>query len=339
MDKRRPAERALATVVLGCMLISLCLGLCSCERTPSDKIKIVCTVFPQYDWLRNIIGESERIELSLIVKNGADIHSYQPTAADIMQIAECDMIVYVGGEVDTWVNDALEMADNEQTLKLSMSECEGVMMREISSASENHEHEGHEHEGHEHEGHEHGATDEHLWLSLKNAMAICRALCDALCGLDPDDEQSYIQNTEKYIENLSALDQKYSQTVESVGENDRFVLFCDRFPFVYLLDDYGVEYIAAFEGCSADANADFGTVVRLIEEYDAHSLKCVIVCEDSDGRLAQTVVASSQAAEGEILVMNSLQAVSQKQIDGGESYIGLMEENLEVLRAAFGAKN
>ena len=337
MAKYALLKRAVASALLLCMFLSLCVGLCSCSREDNDKIKIVCTSFVEYDWLCNIVGESESIEISLIVKNGTDIHSYQPTAADIMQISECDMIVYLGREFDTWVNDALSMADNEQTKKFSMSECEGVTLREISSESEHHEHDGHEE--HDHEGHSHGTADEHLWLSINNAIAVCRALSTALCELDGASAQIYTENAEKYIEGLISLDDEYRATLESVSAGERFMLFCDRFPFVYLLCDYDIDYIAAFEGCSADANADFATIDRLIRELDAHSAKCVFVCEDSDKRLAQTVISSSNAGEGEIFVMNSLQAITQKQIDGGASYLGAMRENLEVIKAALGAEN
>ena len=331
-------QKMISAMLLVCLALTLCIGLCSCRREESDKIKIVCASFVEYDWLCNIVGESERVELSLIVKNGSDIHNYQPTAADIMQISECDMIVYLGNEFDTWVNDALTMAENEQTKKFSMSECEGVTLREISSASEHHGHEGEEHE-HEHDGHNHGTADEHLWLSINNAIAICRALSIAICELDGASAQIYTENTEKYIEELTALDAEYRAYAESVADEQRFMLFCDRFPFVYLLCDYEIDYIAAFEGCSADANSDFATVVRLIEELEAHSAKCVFVCEDSDSRLAQTVILSSNVSGGEIFVMDSLQAVSQGQIESGASYLGAMRENLEVIKAALGAKN
>ena len=338
MGKYTRLKRAVASALLFCFALSLCVGLCSCAHEESDRIKIVCTSFVEYDWLRNIVGDSERVELSLIVKNGTDIHSYQPTAADIMQISECDMIVYLGGEFDTWVNEALAMAKNEQTKKIAMSECEGVTLREISSASEHHEHEGEAHE-HEHDGHDHGTTDEHLWLSINNAIAICRALSRAVCELDGASAQIYTENTEKYIEDLTALDAEYRAYAESLADEQRFMLFCDRFPFVYLLCDYDIDYIAAFEGCSADANADFATVVRLIDELEAHSAKSVFVCENSDGRLAQTVISSSKLGDGEIFVMDSLQAVSQGQIESGVSYLGAMRENLEVIKAALGAKN
>lgn len=333
LNKRRYV-RAICAILSFCMLLSLCFSLASCaDREDDGKIKIVCTLFPQYDWLRNIIGENDGVELSLIVKNGTDIHSYQPTAADIMEISDCDMIVYLGGGADGWVEQAIERAEGENIKKIALTECDGVTLHNISSSSEGHSHGEH---GHKHEDHDHGTTDEHLWLSLNNAMAICHELCAAICELDVEREEDYLENTEKYIEKLSRLDEKYQLTVAEAEEQKRFMLFCDRFPFVYLLEDYGVEYSAAFEGCSADADADFATVLRLIEELNAHGLDSVIACEGSDVALARTVISSSSVEGGRVLVMNSLQAMSEREIAKGVSYLSVMEENLGVMRIALG---
>ena len=322
------------------LLASVAVGMCACTPRAKDdgKIKIVCTLFPQYDWLRNIVGKNENIELSLLVKNGTDIHSYQPTAADIMGISDCDMIVYLGGGADTWVEEALDRAGCENIKKIPLLECEGVVLRDISSESEDYSHEEHSHE-HSHEGHDHGANDEHLWLSLKNAATLCAVIRDAVCELDGDNASLYRENSERYISRIVELDAEYSEAIETVDEHDRFVLFCDRFPFVYLLEDYGVGYSAAFEGCSSDANADFATVLRLIDELETHSLNCVVVTENADWALANTVVSSAKDFNGEILVMNSLQSVSERQIKNGVDYLSVMEYNLGVLKRALKIKD
>ncbi len=340
MAKQRGSVRFTALILISLLLLTLCLSLCSCgEREDDGKIKIVCTLFPQYDWLRNIVGESDAVDLSLLIKNGTDIHSYQPTAADIMEISNCDMIVYLGGEVDTWVSEALQRAEREDIKKIALTECDGVTLRNISAASNGHDHGGDDHSHGEHDGHGHGALDEHLWLSLKNAARLCETLCDALCELDSYNAGLYRSNAESYISNINELDGKYADAVASVDEHDRFMLFCDRFPFVYLIEDYGVEYSAAFEGCTTDVDADFATVLRLINELEEHSLGCVLVTEGSDRALAQTVVSSAKGFEGEILAMDSLQTVGSAQIAEGISYIAVMEENLGVMKLALGIED
>lgn len=331
----RALLRFCAVLLVLCALSS-CFASCGRKSEDNGKIKVLCTMFPQYDWLSEIVGESEKIELSLIIQNGTDPHSYEPTAADILAISKADMIVYLGGESDKWVREALERSDNKDIVRVEISECEGVELHDISSASEGHSHEGHDHEHHDHEGHNHGTLDEHLWLSLYNAKAACKALAEEVSKLDESGAERYSENAKAYIEKLDALDEKYEKAVESVAETERFLLFCDRFPFVYLLEDYGIEYAAAFEGCSAETDADFETVLRLIEEADEHAIEAVAVTESSDGALARTVLSSSRQGGGEIIVFNSLQSVNKGQIADGISYLSVMEENLNALKSALG---
>ena len=320
------------------LFLALLLALPSCNTADKGegdgKIKIVCSIFAQYDWLRNIIGDSENIELSLLIDNGTDLHSYEPTAADIAKISESDMIVYLGDEIETWIGKALDMANNTDIMRVELTEVDGVLLHNVSAESYGHDHGEHgEHD--DHEGHDHGALDEHIWLSLKNAQTLTRALCEAVCALDGDNAEYYRANTDKYIGELEALDGEFASAVAGVGENERFMLFCDRFPFVYLLSDYGVEYAAAFEGCTTDVDADFATVLRLIKEADEHSLAYALITESSDGALAETVISSSKRG-GEVLVMNSMQALGARKIAEGYTYISVMRENLSVLKTALG---
>ncbi len=331
----RALLRFCAVLLVLCALFC-CFGCGGRKSEDNGRITILCTMFPQYDWLREIIGDSEKIELSLIIQNGTDPHSYEPTAADILAISKADMIVYLGGESDRWVSEALERSDNKDIVRVELSKCEGVELHNISSASEGHSHGGHGHEHHDHEGHNHGTLDEHIWLSLNNAKAACKALAEEVSALDEDGAETYAENAKKYIERLDALDGEYKKAVESIAQEERFLLFCDRFPFVYLLEDYGIEYAAAFEGCSADADADFETVLRLIKEAEAHSLSAVAVTESSDRALAMTVLSSSRQGGGEIIVFNSLQSVNKKQIAEGISYLSVMEDNLKALKKALG---
>jgi len=294
-----------------------------------EGIKIVCTTFAQYDWIKNILGDCQAIELSLIIQNGADPHSYQPTAADIMNISNCDMIVTVGGDSEKWVTEALERAQNESVKKVELTKIEGMTLHDISSSS-------HSHSEHNH-NHDHGAFDEHLWLSLKNAMTAVSALTEEICKLDEKNAETYRKNAESYLSRLSALDEEYRKAINEIPAQNRFLLFADRFPFVYLLFDYGIEYQAAFEGCTTDVNANFDTVIKLINAANAHGVSGIAITETSDGALAKTVSSSTKKKDLKIITLNSLQRVRKKDIKNGVSYLGVMKENLSALKSALGA--
>jgi zinc transport system substrate-binding protein len=289
--------------------------------------------------MRNIIGESDGVELTLLINNGNDMHSYEPSAADIMKIADCDMIVYLGEGIDGWVSEAIERSGREDVKKVALAECEGVTLKNISSASHTHDHEHDHGDLDAHDDHDHGALDEDLWLSLKNATTLTAALCDAICELDPENAESYRDNAARYILELTDLHFDFDTAVAKSDESKRFMLFCDRFPFVYLLEELGIDYSAAFEGCSADVDADFGTVLRLIEEAEAHGVDYLAVTESSDGELARTVANAIDGREVRVLSFDSMQAVSKKEIDGGHSYLSIMRENLRVLSVALGEED
>ena len=331
MKMKTKAKRSItAFICIFALLFSLPLSGCA-NKSDDGKINVVCTLFPQYDWMRNIIGESESVELSLIIANGSDPHSYQPTAADVLKISECDMIVYMGNESDVWVSEALERANRPSILKVALCSLEGMTLHNISS----HSHE-HAEDSHEHHDHGHGTLDEHIWLSLGNAVRATEQLAITLASLDPDNAELYTENARKYIERLGELDNRYKKAVEESDAEHRFMLFADRFPFVYLLSDYGIDYQAAFEGCTTDVDADFDTVLTLIKEAERHGVKYVSVTESSDKALARTVVASAKHTEMEILTMNSMQAMSKKSIDDGATYLSVMEQNLSILKKAIG---
>ena len=320
------------------LLLCLALSLFSCAKNENkdseEKLAVLCTLFPQYDWLRNIIGDVEGVELSVIIANGADPHSYQPTAEDIMNISNCDILVYLGGDSDTWVKEALERSKNENIKAVALSELDGITLREISSSS-------HSHEGHErgHEGHGHSSVDEHLYLSLKNASAATKALAELLSEKDPENREIYIKNAEEYSARIEALGKSFEEEISALDTEERFILFADRFPFIYLLSDYGVHYAAAFEGCTADVDADFDTVIRLIKEADEHNVKYVAVTESSDGALARTVAGSTKTREQKIITLQSMQAITRSQIESGITYLSVMEENLDAVKTALGIEN
>ena len=317
--------------IILCVFILLPTLLCSCSvKNNEDKIKIVCTLFPQYDWVRNIVGESENVEVSLLIKNGADPHSYQPTAADILMLTNCDMIISSGPESDTWVKDALKEDTYDSIVRISLCEIPSMSLHDISSSSGGHLHDGEEEHTHEH----HGALDEHVWLSLKNAVTATQHITEAICKLDKQNEGKYISNSQKYVSSLLTLDAEYATTVGEIEASERFMIFADRFPFVYLLSDYEIGYQAAFEGCTADVDASFDTVVDLVSEADAHNVPCIAVTESSDKALAQTVAESVKRDGVSIITLNSMQAVSQKSIENGITYLSEMQKNLEQIKLA-----
>ena len=301
-------------------------------KSGNDKIQIVTTIFPEYDWVKEIVGDkTDHVEITMLLDSGADLHSYQPTADDIVKVATCDLFIYVGGESDDWVEDVLKTAKNKDMIVLNLLEVLGdrVKEEEVKEGMEaDHDHDEHEHE-HEEEGPEY---DEHIWLSLKNAAFLCRTIADKIKTLDPDNADAYEANAVSYVEKLNALDKRYADAVDAA--TCKTLLFGDRFPFRYLVDDYGLDYYAAFVGCSAETEASFETVAFLANKVDELGLKAIMQIESADGRLAQTIRQQTTAKNQTILTLNSLQSVKAADVKKGASYLTEMEKNLEVLKDA-----
>lgn len=485
------------------------------------KLSIVTTIFPIYDWVRQIIGDNESVEITMLLDNGTDLHSYQPTALDILKVSEADLFIYVGGESDEWVEDVLATAKNPALVSINLVEAMGdaIKAEEIVEGMEHvHEHEEeeeeHEHEhahaeielediqdrplsdfagewkslqplllageldafcehkaeededesatketyfdkfaanwacdavtmtitgdtisftdesgntvsgtyayagytpiladdgdvksvryqytsdtegapqyvqfndhgyqagdaehfhvyfgnesfdalltascnpyfvsaglttagilqqliGHNHDEHEHHhdeeeeETDEHVWLSLRNAEALCKVIAEELGRIDPAGSAKYQANLAAYTAQLTALDQAYAEAVSAAKY--KTVLFGDRFPFRYLVDDYGLTYYAAFSGCSAESEASFQTIVFLAQKVDELNLPAVLTIEHPSTRIAETVVATSQAKNAKVLSMDSMQSVTAEDVKEGASYLSIMESNLAVLKEA-----
>ena len=229
----------------------------------NDKLSIVTTIFPEYDWVKAVLGDkAEHAEITMLLDNGVDLHSYQPTADDIVKISDCDLFLYVGGESEGWVEDALKNSTNKDRKVINLLDVLGdkVKSEEVVEGmqEEEHEHEeGEEHEDGEAHEHEEEASDEHVWLSLKNAEVLVGAISNALQELDAENKEIYAANADAYVKKLSALDAEYQTAVDNA--TCKTVLFGDRFPFRYLVDDYGLNYYAAFVGCSAETEASFET--------------------------------------------------------------------------------
>ena len=304
------------------------------------KISVVATIYPQYAWLKEILGnQADSLNLTLLVMNGMDLHSYKPSAADIATIAKADMIVYVGGESDKWIEKALEATPNEKRVQVNLLEALGdrVKAEEIvkgMQAEEEHEHH-HEHaEEHEdeHHHHEEAENDEHIWLSLKNAELLVMNLADALSKADTTHATEYHMNAALYIAKISALDAQYRAATDSA--HFKTILFGDRFPFRYLVDDYGIKYFAAFVGCSAESEASFETVAFLAGKMDSLALPAIFTIDGSNGKIARAILdASKKSKETPVLTLNSMQSIKNSQMDSA-NYLDIMRENLEVIKKA-----
>ncbi len=304
------------------------------------KVSVVTTIFPLYDWVREITAGNDNVEIIMLLDSGADLHNYQPTAQDILKIASADLFVFVGGESDDWVEDVLETARNDQLVSVNLVEAMGdaIKMEEIVEGMEHdeHDHDDHDedHDDHdEEEDHDHEEeADEHIWLSLRNAQALSRVIAEKLAQIDPDNASLYQSNFEAYHEKLARLDAAYAEAVNAAAY--KTVLFGDRFPFRYLADDYGLSYYAAFSGCSAETEASFQTILFLAQKVDELNLPAVLTIEQPKARIAETIVSATKNKNQKILAMNSLQSVTSQGVQAGITYLSAMEENLAVLKDA-----
>ena len=294
------------------------------DNDKERKLKVVCTIFPEYDWARNIIGNNDKVELSLIVKNGVDLHSFQPSTADVVEITSADVFIYVGGVSDNWVTDVLANSKNPKMKVVNLMDVIG------DRAVITEHHEGEE-EGH----HNHiMAPDEHVWLSLENAKLCVRAIAQALDEAAPSQAFGFNKNCSDYLYKLVALDDSFKTTIENSPK--KTLIFCDRFPFTYLVQDYGLNYYAAFTGCSAETEASFETIAFLSDKLKETGLKAVFTIDNGDTKIADTVISSSKVKDCQILTLDSMQSTTLDQAKKGKTYISTMENNLKVLKKGLG---
>ena len=356
------------------LLAMAAVGLAGCGSaagaSPADKaspagggdgkaFSVVCTIFPEYDWTKEILGEhADDAEITYLLDNGADLHNYQPTADDILKISSCDLFVYVGGESDEWVGDALAEASNKDMKVVELMDVLGddAKVEELKEGMQEDEHEhdhskevsafdaapdpdevcdeviGHGHsdeDEHEH-SHEEGEEeyDEHVWLSVKNAKTICGAIEKELEAIDPDNAADYKANLESYTAKLDELDLSFKTLAD--GASSKTLVFGDRFPFRYFVDDYGLDYYAAFIGCSAETEASFETIAFLAEKVNELDCGTIFTLENSSKDIANAIISASGKSV-DIAELNSLQSVSADDIAGGANYLSLMQKNYDVL--------
>lgn len=316
--------KKIISIILSILLIVSVFAGCSTNgetKKEKTKLSVVATIFPIYDWVKNIVGDDVHIDLTLLMSSGADLHNYQPSADDIIKISTCDVFIYVGGESDKWVDDTLNSAQNKDMEIVNLMQVLGDKAKEEELV-----------EGMQGEEEDEKEYDEHVWLSLKNAKLFVEKTAEALGKKDAADSEKFIENANAYNEKLEALDKQYQNTVDSAKV--KALLFADRFPFRYITDDYGLKYYAAFKGCSAESEASFETISFLAKKVDELQLKCVMTIDGSDKKIAKTVIENTSAKNQKILTLNSMQSITEKNINDGETYLSIMENNLTVLKDA-----
>ena len=307
------------------LLAPLCI---SCNGNNSGKMKIITTIFPEYDWVMNVLGDKkDNFDVSMLLDSGVDLHSFEPTIKDTVAIGNCDLFVYVGGESDEWVDDVLKQATNKNMSVINLMEVLGDKAKEEELI------EGMEWEEEEEEGEEEGPEyDEHVWLSLSNAQLFIQNISDSLSNLDKDKASYYKANADAYINSLKSLDAEYKDAVSKASKDT--LLFADRFPFRYLVDDYSLKYYAAFIGCSAETEASFETIAFLANKVDELGLNYILKIESSDGSIANTVKNATKKKDQTILTMDSIQSATTKEYANGRNYLSMMQSNLGVLKQA-----
>lgn len=346
--------KKIIAVLLAVVLTASFIWGCGSPKNNEKEIpkgpSIITTIFPEYDWVRNILGDNPGdFNLSMLLESGVDIHSYQATAQDILNISNCDIFIYVGGESDSWVKDALKESTNKDLIVLNLMDLLGdrLKIEEVVEGMEVDQEEEHDHDQDEndcddddehnddddHNGyddHNHDQEfDEHVWLSLRNAKILCTAIEEAIEKVDEKNASTYRDNLNKYIARLEKLDGEYEEVLSS-GTKDTIVV-ADRFPFRYMVDDYGLKYFAAFVGCSAETEASFETITFLAKKTDELAIDNILVIEGKEHKIADTIVQNTRGKNQSILILNSMQGVTFEEIENGATYLGIMRDNLQVL--------
>lgn len=307
------------------LIICLCIIilLCGCAAPESmhgeedGKISIVTTIFPLYDFARNIAGNKANV--TMLVTFGAEVHSYEPTPRDIIKIIDSDLFINLGSSVDEWTKKITEASDGKRLNTLSAMEAVDIKNEETVDGMES-----------EHGHSEHSAEpDEHIWTSPKNAGLIAEKICEELEKIDPENENYYRDNAKSYIHELNEIDSEIRTIVEN--SKRKTIVFADRFPMRYFADEYGLKYFAAFPGCSSESEPSASTISFLIGKVNDEHIPVVFFTETSDGKVADTICEASKAIK---LQFHSCHNITKRQFDDGVTYIGLMKQNLKALQTA-----
>ena len=344
-SKRFTAVTLAAVIMLACAFSGCNSNDAAASKEPSkatsdtpDKINIVTTIFPQYDFARQIAGDNA--DITMLLGPGEESHTFEPTPQDIIDIQNADIFIYVGGESESWVDGILDSFDTSGMEIISMMDIVDVVEEEVVEGMENHEDENEQDEENEDDGGEDSDVetpdsseekeyDEHVWTSIDNAQIITQAIADSLCEIDEPNRAVYTSNCEVYLAQLSNLKKEFSRIVK--GAQRDTIVFGDRFPLRYFADEFGLEYYAAFPGCAEQSEPSAGTVAFLIEKVREENIPVVFYLELSNGKVAKTIAESSDA---ETMQFNSCHNVTMEQFLDGVTYVDLMTENVEALRTA-----
>lgn len=326
------------------LLLTGCAGSSkeTADSQENTKLSAVATIFPQYDFLRAIGGD--HLDLHMLLSPGAESHSFEPTPGDMITVSECDLFVYVGGDSDAWVETILDSVDTSNKEVVTLMDCVDTVAEETVEGMETHGH-AHDHEdedtdhdedshdhdedSHDHEDESHGEQDEHVWTSPKNAMRIVQKLCDALCRLDPENADDYQANTASYLASLTSLDEEFSDVTANASRHT--IVFGDRFPFRYFADAYGLDYYAAFPGCSSESEASAKTLSFLIDKINEEQIPVVFHTELSNEKMTDCICEATGAKK---LLLHSCHNVSKDDFENGATYLSLMEQNVAALKEA-----
>jgi zinc transport system substrate-binding protein len=305
------------SVILAFIMLFLCVvTVCACTQTGNeDGISVVCTSFAPYDLAREIAGDG--VSVKMLLSPGADSHSYDPTPKDILAVNKCDVFIYVGGESDVWVEDILSSVDNPDMKIVRLIDCTEELY-----------HEEHK-EGMEHDHGTEDAYDEHVWTNPRNAAIICEKIAEALCAVDTENSDKYNENLSAYKAELTSLDEAFKKIVAE--GNGKPLVFGDRFPLIYFVKAYGLDYYAAFPGCAADTEPSGATVAFLINKVKEENIPVVFHIELSTGKIADTICEATGAAK---MQFNACHNVTKADFDAGVSYLDLMWDNVEALKSA-----
>ena len=310
-------KKIISVLLIAVLMISFCA--CSAKKEQnqeSEKLTVVSTIFPPYDYIRAIAKDVESVENKMLLAPGNESHSYEPSVSDIAQIKNADLFIYIGGESDEWVDGVLETTGKDNAIALTeyvktLEESEeGILTKEAEEAAEGEP-----------------EIDEHIWSSLKNSQTIIKALCDKLCEIDPDNANDYKLNTDAYCKQLNTLDTEFTQFFNS--KKDKTIVLADRNPFRYFAEDYSLNIVAAFAGCSSNSEISLGVQNELIKAVKSNKLSTIYVLEDNNGVYADAICKQTGAKKA---TLNSCHNINQDLFDKGTTYYELMAENLQTFK-------
>lgn len=306
------------TALLTAVATALCL--CSCasqneaDNKDSQKLKIISTVFPPYDLARQIAGDNA--DISILLPPGSESHTYEPTAKEILEIQNCDIFLYIGGENEQWAEKIISSNKSDSVKTVKLIDC-------VKTLEEAELHEEEHHEEHSHE------TDEHIWTSPKNEQLMLTAVYDAICEADPENKAVYTKNKDSYNEQLTELDKAYKEAVGNA--KNKTIIMADKFPFRYLAEEYGLDFYAAFSSCSDESEPSAAAMTSLISKIKERNIPVVYYLEFSSTKVADTLCSETGASS---LMLHSCHNVSKEDLDKGVTYVDLMKQNLENLKTA-----